>query len=323
MANPITAIASRSCAKNSLLKQTEDDLSAGSSTTEVSTTSDIPIASTNGSDIYGSRTDTTITSPGSEGTTKTKKRLSYREAYDQDIDGVRTTGMYKDYNAYVADREGQRKKDPEGFEAGMVAATGVSGGPGEVTITTPGEDPNKEKQDPEVTPDYEDAQGMSTFDIRKDFRRQKIAERLSGKSEKQARRYANRAERLTKRGKTEKAGIFDRKSKLASSRAENIRDRLKQFKVQQDQGGHGTSSHKTIKTRENLDAAKERITDNPKNFAGNDPTDFQRAGENIAKIAKDVKEKGLGAAKDVGDLVGNFLGAAPKKTVLKKNYFNK
>ena len=164
---------------------------------------------------------------------------------------------------------------------------------------------------------------MSTFDIRKDFRRQKIAERLSGKSEKQARRYANRAERLTKRGKTEKAGIFDRKSKLASSRAENIRDRLKQFKVQQDQGGHGTSSHKTIKTRENLDAAKERITDNPKNFAGNDPTDFQRAGENIAKIAKDVKEKGLGAAKDVGDLVGNFLGAAPKKTVLKKNYFNK
>ena len=75
MANPITAIASRSCAKNSLLKQTEDDLSAGSSTTEVSTTSDIPIASTNGSDIYGSRTDTTITSPGSEGTTKTKKRL--------------------------------------------------------------------------------------------------------------------------------------------------------------------------------------------------------------------------------------------------------
>jgi len=333
MANPITAIASRSCAKNSAVKQV-----GTGKIKEVSTTSDITIATTNGSDIYGTQTDTTITSPGTEGTTETKKRLSYREAYDQDIDGVRTTGMYKDYNTYVADREAQRKKDPEGFEAGMVAATGVSGGPGQVTITTPGVDPTKEKQDPEVTPDYEDTKGMGTFDTRKDYRRQKIAERLVGKSEKQALRFAKRAARLAKRGKTEKAAIFGQfkkdektgkeilvggKAKLASDRAENIRDRLKQFKVQQDQGGHGTSSHKTIKTRENLDAAKERLTDNPKNFAGNDPTDFQRAGKNIAKIAKDVKEKGLGAAKDVGDLVGNFLGAAPKKTVLKKNYFNK
>jgi hypothetical protein len=231
--------------------------------------------------------------------------------------------MYKDYNAYVADREGQRKKDPEGFEAGMVAATGVSGGPGEVTITTPGDDPTKEKQDPEVTPDYEDAQGMSSIGTRRDFRRQKIAERLSGKSEKQALRFAKRAARLKKRGKTEKAGIFDRKSEMASDRAENLRDRLAQFKTQQDQGGSGRSSYQTSKVRENLDATKERLKDNSTAFTGNDPTDFQQVGKNVAKIAKDVKEKGLGAAKDVGDLVGNFLGAAPKKTVLKKNYFNK
>ena len=322
MANPITAIASRSCAKNSLLKQTKDDLSKGSSTTEVSTTSDIPIATTSGSDIYGSQTDTTTTSPGSEGTTETKKRLSYREAYDQDIDGVRTGGGYKDYNAYVADREGQRKKDPEGFEADMVAATGVSGGPGEVTITTPGTSGDSDTTS-EQTPEYEPAQGMSSFGTRQDFRRQKIAERLSGKSEKQARRYARRAERLKKRGKTEKAGIFERKSDMASGRAENLRDRLAQFKTQQDQGGSGKSSYQTTKVRENIDAAKERLKDNSTAFTGNDPSDFQNVGKNVAKIASDIKEKGLGAAKDVGDFVGNFLGAAPKKTVLKKNYFNK
>lgn len=319
MANPITAIASRSCAKNSLLKQ----VGTTGEVKEVSTTTDIPIATAGTSDIIGNQTDTTVSSPGSEGTTETKKRLSYKEAYDQDIDGVRTGGGYKDYDAYVADREGQRKKDPKAFEADMVAATGVSGGPGEVTITTPGTKPTKENLDPEQTPNYETAQGMSTFDTRKDFRRQKIAERLSGKSEKQAKRYARRAERLKNRGKTEKAGIFTTKSKLASDRAENLRDRLKQFKTQQDQGGSGTSSYKTIETRENLDAAKEKLTNNAKYFTGSDPSDFQQVGKNVAKIAKDVKEKGLGAAQDVGSFVSGILGGAPKKTVLKRNYFNK
>lgn len=318
MANPITAIASRSCAKNSLLKQ----VGTTGEVKEVSTTTDIPIATAGTSDIIGNQTDTTVKSPGSEGTTETKKRLSYKEAYDQDIDGVRTGGGYKDYDAYVADREGQRKEDPKAFEADMVAATGVSGGPGEVTITTPGTSGGEDTTS-EQTPEYETAQGMSTFGTRKDFRRQKIAERLSGKSEKQAKRYARRAERLTKRGKTEKAGIFDTKSKLASDRAENLRDRLKQFKTQQDQGGSGKSSYNTLKTRESLDAGKERLTNNAKSFTGNDPTDFQQVGKNVAKIAKDVKEKGLGAAKDVGDFVSSYLGAAPKKTVLKRNYFNK
>ena len=45
MANPITAIASRSCAKNSMLKQTkedEKDLSKGAETRQVSTTVDVP-----------------------------------------------------------------------------------------------------------------------------------------------------------------------------------------------------------------------------------------------------------------------------------------
>lgn len=85
-----------------------------------------------GESVYA---QTSIKKPG---TTETKKRLSYKEAWDQDVDGIRTSGMYKDYGSYVGDREGQRKKDPVAFEEDMVAATGVSGGPGTVTTTTPG-----------------------------------------------------------------------------------------------------------------------------------------------------------------------------------------
>ncbi len=334
MANPITAIASRSCAKNSLLKQTgtpkEDDLSSGSSTTQVSTTSDIPIATASGSDIYGSQTDTTVTTPGSEGsTTYATENISEATGGPQatDMDAY-FKGLYKRFGNNVTTQELIDKKFISADKAADYdkATGGQNLGVATVTPGTPG----GSDTDSEATPEYEPAQGMSTFDTRKDFRRQKIAERLSGKSEKQAKRYAKRAERLTKRGKTEKAGIFDRKSKLASDRAENLRDRLDQFRVQQDQGGSGTSSYKTTKVRENLDAAKERLKDNSTAFTGNDPTDFQQVGKNVAKIAKDVKEKGLGAAQDVGDFVGNILGrkkpltgVALKTGPLKRNYFNK
>ena len=58
----------------------------------------------------------------------TKERLSYDQAWDQDVEGIQ--GMYKDKAAYIADREGQRKNDPVGFEKDLFDKTGVSGGPG-------------------------------------------------------------------------------------------------------------------------------------------------------------------------------------------------
>lgn len=317
MANPITAIASRSCAKNSLLKQTKDkdDLSKGSSTTQVSTTADIPIATTSGSDIYGSQTDTTVTTPGSEAIPEVRKTVLYSDLPEDQREAARKYNM---------DTYGTHNPTAEvaGVDNTVVVQEAV-----------PAVKPTEKKLDPEQTPEYETAQGMSTLNTREDFRRQKIAERLSGKSEKQARRYAKRAKRLKKRGKTEKAAIFGEfetvdgkeilvggKAKLASDRAENLRDRLKQFKIQQDQGGSGTSSYKTTKVRENLDAAKERLKDNSTAFTGSDPTDFQKVGKNVAKIAKDVKENGLGAAKDVKDFLGSV---AFSKGPLKRNYFNK
>lgn len=319
MANPITAIASRSCAKNSLLKQ----VGTTGETKEVSVTTDVPIATTSGSDIYGSQTATTTTSPGTEGdTTYSTKNIGEAPGGEQATDMDKYfKGLYERFGNDVTTQELVDKKFI-GADAAADYDKATGGQNLGVATVTPGTPPKSDTTE-EATPEYEDAQGMSSFGTRQDFRRQKIAERLSGKSEKQARRYANRAERLKKRGKTEKAGIFERKSGMASDRAENLRDRLTQFKTQQDQGGSGKSSYKTSKVRENLDATKERLKDNSTAFTGNDPTDFQQVGKNVAKIAKDVKEKGLGAVKGVGDLVGNFLGAAPKKTVLKKNYFNK
>lgn len=64
-----------------------------------------------------------------------KKRLSYDDAWSQNLEGIQ--GMYKDKQAYIDDRESQRKKDPVKFEKDLVDKTGVSGGPGEVII--PGE----------------------------------------------------------------------------------------------------------------------------------------------------------------------------------------
>jgi len=66
---------------------------------------------------------------------KKNKRLSYSEAWEADVGGIRTGGGYKDKAAYVAEREAKRKSDPAAFEADMAAATGVSGGPGESTST--------------------------------------------------------------------------------------------------------------------------------------------------------------------------------------------
>jgi hypothetical protein len=80
--------------------------------------------------LLNTENTTTKTKPGS-----TKKRLSYNDAWDQNLEGIQD--MYKNKQAYIDDREGQRKKDPKGFEKDLVDKTGVSGGPGEVII--PGE----------------------------------------------------------------------------------------------------------------------------------------------------------------------------------------
>ena len=60
----------------------------------------------------------------SKNRTEVKKRLTYRQAWDADLEGVR--GQYKDYKSYVADRTGQKTVDPKGYEKDLLDKTGLT-----------------------------------------------------------------------------------------------------------------------------------------------------------------------------------------------------
>ncbi len=62
---------------------------------------------------------------------KTNVRKTYKQAWTDNDENVKD--KYKSYEDYVADRTGQKKADPEGYEKDLVQKTGVSGGPGKVT----------------------------------------------------------------------------------------------------------------------------------------------------------------------------------------------
>tara|TARA_R110000737_G_scaffold237797_1_gene250112 strand:+ start:414 stop:1376 length:963 start_codon:yes stop_codon:yes gene_type:complete len=313
---PITSRAAGSCVKNSLLKQTVSkdkptDITTQTGNITTVSESNTPISTAGNYNIIGDKTTKNIKNPGTKGTTETKKRLSYREAYDQDIEGVRTGGGYKDFNAYVAGREGQRKKDPKAFEADMVAATGVSGGPGEVTITTPGT-PESSTPDSETTPDYETVKGSGTLDVRGDFRRGQIAQRTSGKMAKKALRFDKKADRLEKRGKTKKAEIYRNKAIDSKKTSDRIRAKQDQFDIQENQGGTGTSSYATIKTRESIDSAKRRISGGSTGF-----TDAVNRLQNAGSTSSSNESSSQIQTPDLAKKLGFFDASS----LLKKNYF--
>ena len=168
---------------------------------------------------------TNITGTGNEGSTETKKRLSYREAYDQDIEGVRTGGKYGNFDDYVADREKQRKGNPEGFEADMVAKTGVSGGPGQVTTTTPG-DANFESK-----PVVQDAKPASRIDL---FSSQELREasrtgKVAARNVKKASKQYDRMLKKFKAGKINQTVLDAYKNELDNTvkRSENVGQQAK------------------------------------------------------------------------------------------------
>lgn len=284
MAIPITAKAARACAKNSMLKQTDEDPKEKKVSSKISQ----GVIDTAGDfDIYGSGQEDTYETPGTPGTAG-KPKKSLRQAYDDALKlGYRTKDeSFEDYAK-------RAKADPQ---------YGTSGSEG-----TEGTDPSQRKES-DMTPDYETVKGGSAYDIQRDFRRQKKAERLAGKSEKQARRFANRAQRLTDRKKTEKAGIFERKSQMASQRGAQLRDRLKQFEVQQAQGGYGRDKYQTVKSRESGEAfkAREEARKQPNLMAGNDPTDFQNAAAGLNRLKEGAVSFATNAGNKIGDLLKKF-----------------
>ena len=119
-----------------------------------------------GQNYASSRTETTSTDteviPGEE---TTNTRLSYQEAWDQNIiEPGYTKGVRDRYEAkgltfedYAGGREEQRKDDPEGFEADMVAKTKVAGGPGTSTTKTDDQTIQTTKTDVDQSPQITDS----------------------------------------------------------------------------------------------------------------------------------------------------------------------
>lgn len=206
-----------------------------------------------------------VTTPGS---TETKIRLSYAQAWEQDLDGIRslsTKGKGYDkladsynidindpqraYKAYVMDREGQRAADPEGFEQGMFEATGVAGGPGTVTITTPGTTSTETTET--FTPETEIVNPLGRYDQKQDTKRSVDAVRNISKFTRKSDRVENRATKFLER----KGGVIDKdgnitglsKSELAKYKrlmeksksfddvAQQQRDKLKLYNEQKRQ----------------------------------------------------------------------------------------
>lgn len=297
---PITAKAAKSCAANTMAKQTGEV--KGSKYSEA----DVIIDSSGGYDLIGSRDVTK--EPDTAGTPGTDPTMGYsgggkfknkeeRDWYNNQIKKRTDAGMSPDEAV-------QDYRDT--FKIGEKNVVLDEGTP-----STEGEEGDEVSK---TTPDYEKVSGLNAYQIGQEFRRQKKAERLAGKSEKQARRFANRQRRLDERGKTEKADIFERKSKMASKRAANLRQKLDQIDIQTAQGSGGTGDYYIGKTRPSQELTKEVVGRKANYMTGSD-RDTRKGGFDIF------------AKKEGGTVVGNALrsvfGKEKPKAPLQKNYFNK
>ena len=249
MANPITAIASRSCAKNSMLKQTnlkqtEPDLSKGSGTTNVSTTADAPLNIGGGRTTYGTQTDTTVTTPGTGGKTETiydtgkslkgltPEQLAWRDNEIKKLGGI---------DAYH-----RKYGDPKRGKARQVNILG---------------DKPKETKTSDFEIDQEQVKGQTNLDLRQDIRQEKILNRL----ERQAERRQDRFER---KGLSKDAKKTKRKEQRKERASANIKrqqrvqdliaDRISLRKLQRDQGGFDSGKYYVSKIRENKEGLENR-----------------------------------------------------------------
>jgi hypothetical protein len=153
---------------------------------------------------------TTYETPGSKGTpggTRTDTRLSYKEAWDQNIiepgfkkglrDRYEAAGLT--FEDYAGGREEQREDDPEGFEADMVAKTNVEGGPGTKTTSFAGSEGTDPSQRQEEKPIYTKVTGTGkrAYESREDLRG---GTQAASKSKRAATQKARAEQKLAKMG---------------------------------------------------------------------------------------------------------------------------
>ena len=323
MANPITAIASRSCAKNSLLKQTtgeeKDDLSKGSSTTQVSTVADVQENIGGGRAISGDRTDTTITTPGSEGNTETiydtgvslkgltPEQLAWRENEIKRLGGINE--YHKKYG------------NPKKGKARQIQSSGTQG-------------------DSDTTSDFEmdqkEVKGMENLDLRQEIRSEKALNRLDRQAERRQDRFARKGlSGKDKRDLKKKQKADRRQSNI--DRQQDIQNLISQRKaqrdLQRDQGSFGGQNYQIGKVVADKSAMQEMSGMSDVKYS--QPTTSQPTASGKTKVGGIIEGVGnIFDKKEGGTAVGNALrgifkpkkpltGVALKTGPLKRNYFNK
>jgi hypothetical protein len=285
---PITAKAAKSCAANTMAKQTGEV--QGSKYSEA----DVIIDTVGGQNIFGTRD--VIKEPDTPGTDATEsfktKSIEQAKGGKQATDiNAYLQGLYKRFGDNVTTQELIDKKYISSSAAADYDAITRGANKGIKTIT-PGTEGKKGKEIPKTTPDYEEVDGMTVYNMRRDARREKVAERMANQAARQAARLRKRENRLNDRKKYEKAERIGKKAARRETREKKMQERLDQFDVQRKQGKFGSRDYRTLKVGESEQAFAERQKSyqNPDRTYGTDITDLERAKTFVGKSGRDTAE---------------------------------
>jgi hypothetical protein len=323
------------CSSKPRKKKKDDITTSTGGTRSVSTIADVAQNIGGGRATYGTQTDTTITTPGSEGSTETiystgktlegltPEQLAWRENEIKKLGGI--------------DEYHKKYGDPKKGKARQVE--------------TPG-DPPDSNTDSDFKIDQEQVKGQENFDLRQDIRQEKVLNRLDRQAERREDRFQRKynpdgtkrtaAERKVKR-KEQRAD----KAKSNIQRQQNVQnliaDRRALRDLQRDQGSFGGEKYYVGKTRENQQGQIDRVvkeSSTPDQIVDARPDTSgiktttgsiiqgvgnvfakKEGGTDVGNALRDVFGK-----KEGGTAVGNALRGIFKTESpgpLKKNYFNK
>lgn len=164
--------------------------------------------------VPGATASQTDTTPGK---TETKERISYQAAWDANAEGVRD--KYKTKEDYVADRKSKKKENPEAYEQDLLSKTGVSGGPGTVTTTTPGSEKSV------VTDLYRknEQDVLTNFETRQNLRKGKFTNRRVKRAQNNVDDIQRKLDKLKASG-VDSGKKFDRLTSKLTMRQENLKN---------------------------------------------------------------------------------------------------
>ena len=320
---PTTAKASRSCVKNSMLKQTEKDLSDGQSTKSVSTAEEFTPIGKSGFSSQGLATTTTVENAGTP---------------DQMIPGQNVEKLETDNQKYLDSFKPGFQRDNEGFD--NIDDYRKNKEKKYKPTVKKGTPPTKD-EDKVTDPNFETAKGLENWDARQDVRQSKYLNRIDRQAERREDRYERKynADGTKKSREERRAMRQQQRADRATSNIQRQRDIQKQVSqrqslrdVQRSQGSFGGEKYQVGKVRENQAGINNRVNgpsfsntvvnNAVKNQASNTTT-LSSVVDGVGNLAKDIFGK-----KEGGSAVGNMIRSVVqnpdgmrKAGPMKKAYF--